>query len=72
MNKNKCQCECEKGYIWNLATCSCQNGKYLASIIDDSVITCDEFIEEKIKTIITNFGDKNGKQKKYIFYLPFY
>ena len=24
----------EKGYIWNPATCSCQNGKYLASVMD--------------------------------------
>ena len=50
-NNNKCQCECkqshvwEKVYIWNPATCSCENGKYLASIMDDSVITCEEIIE---------------------------
>ena len=37
---------CNKGYIWNTATCRCKNGKYLASIIDDSVITCDEIREE--------------------------
>ena len=37
---------CEKDYIWNPATCSCENGKYLASIIDDSVIMCYEIIEE--------------------------
>ena len=34
----------EKDYIWNLPTYSCKNGKYLASIIDDSVITSDEII----------------------------
>ena len=34
-----------KNYIWNPATCSCKNGKYLASIIDNSVIKCDEIIE---------------------------
>ena len=41
-----------KDYVWNLAMCSCQNGKYLASITDDSVIICDELIyaeEKKIK-----------------------
>ena len=27
------------------AICSCKNGKYLESIIDDSVITCDEIID---------------------------
>ena len=37
---------CEKYYIWNSAACSCENGKYLASIIEDSVITCDEIIEK--------------------------
>ena len=36
----------EKDYIWNPNTCSCVNGKYLASIIDDSVITSYEIIEE--------------------------
>ena len=47
-NNGKCRCEskkhhmCEKDYIWNRATCSGENGKYLAGIIDDSVITCDE------------------------------
>ena len=29
----------EKDYIWNSAICNCKNGKYLASITDDSVIT---------------------------------
>ena len=37
---------CAKKYIYirNAATCSCKNGKYARSIIDDSVITCDEII----------------------------
>ena len=35
----------DKDYIWNPATCSCENDKHLASIIDDSVITCDEVTE---------------------------
>ena len=26
-------------------TCSCENRKYLASIMDDLVITCDEIIQ---------------------------
>ena len=45
---------------WNPATCSCENGKYLASIIDDSVITCDEVIEEETKTVRTNFIERNA------------
>ena len=37
----------EKGYIWNPASCSCTNGKYLSRIIDNSVITCDGIKEAK-------------------------
>ena len=38
---------------WNPATCSCKNGKYLASIMNDSAIACDEVTEsydEQTKT----------------------
>ena len=28
---------CKKDYIWNPATCSCTNGKYLTSIIYKSM-----------------------------------
>ena len=47
----------EKDYMWNSVTCSCENAKYLASIIDDSVILCDEIID-KIKAVQTNFNEK--------------
>ena len=30
----------QKTYIWNPATCSCKNCKYLANIMDDFVIKC--------------------------------
>ena len=53
-NNNKCRCQCQnqkkkhhpcvKYYIWNPAICSCKTGKYLASIIDNSIITCGEII----------------------------
>ena len=49
----------EKGYIWNPATRSSKNGKYLATIIDDSVITWDEIIE-KTKTVPTNFNENSN------------
>ena len=67
----------EKDYIWNPATCSCKNGKYLASITNDSVIKFDKIIEsyeQETKTVITNFNQKMPpvKQKVSIFYLPFY
>ena len=38
-----------------------ENGKYLASIMDDSAITCDEIMEsygEETETISTNFNEK--------------
>ena len=43
-----CKCKkhyiCEKDYVWYPATCNCENGKNIASIMDDSMITCDEMI----------------------------
>ena len=58
-NDYKCQCKCKKDYAWNPATSNCENGKYLASIMDDSVIICDEVIEsyEETKTIQTNLNE---------------
>ena len=50
---------CDKEYIRKPTTCSCENGKYLATVIDDSVITCDETIDlEKTRTVRTNFNEK--------------
>ena len=77
-NNDKCWCECkkhhicEKDYVWNPATCNCENGKYLASIMDDSAIICDEVIksyDEEIKTIPTNFNEKNITCKTQNFYI---
>ena len=71
-NNDKCWCKCkkhicEKEYIWNLATFSYKNGKYLASIMDDSVIMCDEIIareaklfDKETKTVPTNFTKKSN------------
>ena len=59
---------CEKEYIWNHATYSSKNGKYLATIIDDSVITCDEIIEAETKAIPKNFNEKNITCKTQNFY----
>ena len=55
-----------KDYVWNLATYNCENGKYLASIMDDSTIICDEVIksyDEGMKTIPTNFNEKKVASK---------
>ena len=68
-NNEKCWCECkkrhvcEKDYTWNPASCSCNNGKYLANIMDDSVLRCDEIIEsydEETKTVSTTFNEKTS------------
>ena len=54
-NNDKCWYECkkyhlcERDYIWNLITCSCKNGKYLDSITDNSVITCDKIIDADVE-----------------------
>ena len=50
-NNDKCRCKCkkrhvcEKNYVCNSATCSCENWKYLASFMDNSAIIVDEIIE---------------------------
>ena len=58
----------KKDYIWNPAICSCENGKYLASTIVDSVSTCDIIIEE---TFSINFNGKKVSRKTQIFLLAF-
>ena len=72
-NNDKCQCECkkhhkcEKKYVWNPATRSCENRKYLASIMDDSVITCDDVMEPYNKEI--NLNEKKAICKTQNFYI---
>ena len=34
-----------KKYVWNPSTSICECRKYLGSIMDDSVITCDEVMK---------------------------
>ena len=69
-----CECKnlrkhhvCKKDNIWNPATCSYKIGKYLASIIDDSMIACNE-IKVKTKTISTNFNEKKITCKCTLLY----
>ena len=52
---------CEKEYAWNPSICICENGKYLISVMDESVIMSDKVIgpyDEEINTIPTNFNEK--------------
>ena len=57
----------QKQYVWNPATCSFENGKYLANIIDDSEIAFDK-ITEKTKLVPKIFNEKQVtyKTKNYI------
>ena len=65
----------EKDYIWNPATCNCENGKYLASILDNLTITCDEIIDvdaeakSNDKETKTNLNDKRATCKTQSFYI---
>ena len=67
----KCNSECKKhhlcgkDYVWNPATCNCENGKYLAGIMDNSTITCDEIIGWGK----ANFNEKNITRKIQNFYI---
>ena len=54
--------------IWNPATCSCENIKYVGSIIGNSLITCDEVIEMR-KTIPANFNEKDCNLLNKKFYI---
>ena len=62
---DKCRCECKKhhickkDYVWNPAICNFENGKYLASIMDDSAIVGDEIIESYQEE--TNFNSNKKK-----------
>ena len=57
-------------YVLDPATCNCKNGKCLSSIMDDSVIICNEIIKEKFKQILTEIK-QTVKHKISIFYLHF-
>ena len=67
---------CEKDYVSNPATCNCENGKYLASIMDDSTIIFDEVREsydEEIKTVPKNFNKKcNLQNTKFQYFTCFF
>ena len=79
LNNHKCQWECkkrfvcEKDYIWNRDACSCENGQYLVTIMDDSAIMCDEIIDAEAKlynlekkTFPTKFNEKKQPLKHKI------
>ena len=77
-NNDKCRCDCkkihsyEKDYVQNPATYNCENGKCLASIMDDSAIICNEVIESYNEEINLNEKKQSVKQNVLIFYLHFH
>ena len=67
---------CQKDYIQNPATLSCKNGKFLASVIDDLVITSDKIIDaeaksydNETKTVTIHLNEKNGICKKILYFI---
>ena len=58
---------CETDYIWNPATCSCKTSKYLAIVIENSVITSDEVMDAESKSFneeteaVTSFNANKEK-----------
>ena len=61
-NNKTCQCEfknycmCKKDDSWNRSTCICENAKCLKSIVDGSIIMCNEIINviDNIPINVTN------------------
>ena len=47
---------------------TCENGKYVGSIIDYSVVTCDEIIEAT-KTVPTSTSSTSTKSTSTNFYI---
>ena len=66
----------KKDYIWNPDTSCYENCDYLASIIDDALIECDETIDavaksccHETKIIPTNFNQKKVTCKRKNVYI---
>ena len=62
---------CKKLYNWNRTTCICMNGKYLRSIIDNSVIMCDEIINtvRNVSTTVTSNLSTDFKTDSYTLHI---
>ena len=74
----------KQNHIWNPSKCSCENGKYLASIMNDSAIVWWSYkvirqkSENKFQQVPTNFNKKEihkivklAKKEISVFYLHF-
>ena len=56
----------ENGCVWNPAISSFENGKCLASIMDDSVIMCDESVESHSEEL--NLKKKKKQNTKFVYF----
>ena len=87
-NNKACQCKCKsyrkclKDYSWNPSTCICEISRYLKSIVDESVIVCDEIINvtdsaskivtNTIPTSVTSIASINSDDKKVRYKMDYY
>ena len=70
----------KKNYSLNPSTCICENNAYFKSIVDNSVIVCDEIINvtdsvstNVMSTVSINADDKKVRYKMngYVFHMFF-
>ena len=47
--------------MWNPATCNCENGKYLVSIMDDSTFICNQVIDADADAKSNNQGKSSNE-----------
>ena len=59
---------CEKVHISNIARYSAENSKYVGSIANSSVITCDEIINTIKSILIKTVPTKINSKKVYILH----
>ena len=58
---------CLEMCVWNPDTCNCENGKYLASVMNDSAIVCDEIIDADAEAKLNDEANSNDEETKTNF-----
>ena len=53
----------KKNYNWNPSSCVCENSRYLKSIVEYSVVVCDEIISvmDSVSANVTNTISTNTR-----------
>ena len=94
-NENKCRCKCkedlvsklayDKGYMWNLSTCSCECDRYceagqyldykncvcIKKIIDDLIEQCTSIVDIEIKNNTLSKKNDESSSNIYLFYFSY-